>query len=516
MTRHTFTELYKKMMEKHEDSKPAIIYNDSTITYGQLRKKIALFKTALVTLGIKPNTKIAYSLPNCPEIFYLGYAMTEIGGCLIPMHPSTPLPFMAGILGFSQAEYLIVSSDSPLKKAPGIPCKVISIDELETVVGECDNTGIPEPGPDSLSFIISTSGTTAQPKFVPITQENFASIVNATEYLIEPMEGFGKDLTYILLFPLSTTGVVPSLSQLILGSTYVLTDDFSPPNFLSLIDKWKIDGMQGPPAYFEKLLSFPGLANYDLSSVTRFNSGSDFVPNKLFFGLKEHFKNLNQAGVGYGLAETSTMVMAWRALTAENFSQPTNILTLIDNEANEFKVVDENENELPANEKGEIYIKGKSVIGGYYNNPEATKLAFSSDGWLKTGDTGMLRDDGKVELLGRKKHTINRGGRSISPISISTLLMKLNGVNQAAVVGVPHEMYGEMIWAFIALQRGASVSEGDVNAHCRENLPPYMKPDNIIFLDELPRTRGAAKIDYDTIKQMGVDKLNQMIGENNE
>lgn len=514
MTERTFTSLYKETIDQHEDSKPAIIHNDSTITFGRLREKTALYKTALASLGVKPNTRVAYSLPNCPEIFYLGYAMTEIGACLIPIHPATPVPFMTGILGFGQAEFLIVSPESPLKNVQELPCKVISTDELEAEVEGASEVNFQEPGPDSLSFIISTSGTTGQPKFVPITQENFATIVNATKYLIEPMEDFEKGLTYILLFPLSTTGVLPSLSQLLLGSTYVLTDDFSPPNFLSLIDKWKIDGMLGPPAYFVKLLSFPGLANYDLSSVTRFNSGSDYVPNKLLFGLKEHFKNLNQAGIGYGLAETSTIVMAWRAISANEFSQPTNINTIIDNEANEIKIVDENNKELPLNEKGEIFIRGKSVITGYYNNPQATGEAFDSDGWLKSGDVGVKLDDNRIELLGRKKYTINRGGRSISPISISSLLMNIDGVNQTAVVGVPHEMYGEMIWAFIALQKGASVSEGDVNAYCRENLPPYMKPDNIVFLDELPRTRGAAKIDYETLKQIGIDKLKIMTGDN--
>jgi long-chain acyl-CoA synthetase len=510
----TFTELYRSIVKQHPEDRPAIVSGDETVTFGELTHNIGRFRRALKTLGVVPGTRVAMSLHNAPEALYLAFAVCDLGGCLVPLHPSVPPPFAAGILGFCRAEHLVVSPGSPLLKAPDLPCPATSIDAL-ALTSEADDA-LSDPDPGQLAVLISTSGTTADPKFAPITQANLATVIDSTRTMIAPMSDFDEGRTYITVFPLSSSGIMPFMAQLALGATYVLTDNLSPSHFLTLIEKGKIDGMQCPPAYLEALASFPGIERFDLSSVTRLNSGTDFVPSRLLVRLGERFENLTHVGIGYGLAETSTFVMCWEGHEREALAKPSNIVTLIAPDANEVAIMDDDGKVLSPGERGEICIRGRSVVDGYYQNDGLTKRAFRDGGWLRTGDVGSQTADGAVELLGRDKYTIKRGGRSISPVTVSDTLMTHPGVALAAVVGVPHPLFGEMTWAFVISDAEAEVTEGDLNAHCRERLPPYMKPDQMVFLEALPRTRGVGKIDYERLTEMAAKKLKEMTGDDNE
>ncbi len=511
----TFVGESQSLLQSVNPERAALVVDETTVTFGELRERIAFYRRALNAMGIGVGAKVAVCFPNSAELLYLAFAAMDLGACLVPVHPSTPRPFLARMLGFLEVNILLVPNDFPMPHPFDLPCDVVSVGDLERRGEGAAEPTLPTPDPESTAVIISTSGTLAEPKFVPICQENFATIIDATRAMLEPMEDFETGLSYILMFPLSSSGILPTMAQIALGSTYVLTDDVSLPHFLTLIERYRLDGMQCPPAYLEALVRFSAFERYDVSSITRLNSGSDFVPAKTLTSLKNRFANLRHIGIGYGLAETSAIVMSWSAHDPSEFGQPTNRYRMIGTSYNEVGVFDTSGRPCEVGEKGEVWIRGKSVIKGYYRNPELTASTFDENGWMHTGDVGTLEADGALQLLGRTKHTIKRGGRSISPVTVSSALEEHPAVEKAVAVGVPHPLYGEMLWAFVRTSPDKTVTEGEINAFCRETLPSYYKPDSIVFLEEVPKTR-VGKDDYVALREIGLMKLQEMIGVGDE
>jgi acyl-coenzyme A synthetase/AMP-(fatty) acid ligase len=155
------------------------------------------------------------------------------------------------------------------------------------------------------------------------------------------------------------------------------------------------------------------------------------------------------------------------------------------------------------------------VVQGYLGNPEETARSFT-DGWFCTGDVARNEGDGSITLLGRRKYLIKRGGKSVSPVVVQNHLNKLAGVQDSAVVGVPHPLYGEMVWAFVVRQSEDAVEFKDVMKHCRAELANYMVPDQVTFVPEIPKKSGVGKLDIDAMKAMAQQELDAIAGANND
>jgi acyl-CoA synthetase (AMP-forming)/AMP-acid ligase II len=248
--------------------------------------------------------------------------------------------------------------------------------------------------------------------------------------------------------------------------------------------------------------------------VKRLAVGMDFLSPSLAQRLKAKFPNLTSAVNGYGLVETTNVFMICRALTEEALALPTTRMQLVENIDNAIEVRDQEGNAVPVGSEGELYIKGSNVIPGYLGNPEATQQSFS-DGWFRTGDIVRNEGNNTITLLGRKKYLIKRGGKSVSPIVVQNHIVKLAGVNAAAVVGVPHQLYGEMVWAFVVVDKDSDVQLRDVMKHCRAELANYMVPDQVIFIDEIPKNPGVGKVNFEKLQAMAAQELATMQGGNN-
>jgi acyl-CoA synthetase (AMP-forming)/AMP-acid ligase II len=159
------------------------------------------------------------------------------------------------------------------------------------------------------------------------------------------------------------------------------------------------------------------------------------------------------------------------------------------------------------------------VVRGYLGNPAETEnaggYASFKDGWFRTGDLARNEGNDTITLLGRKKYLIKRGGKSVSPIVVQNELNKIPGVRNSAVVGVPHQLYGEMVWAFIVKQPQADLQLKAIMRHCRAELPNYMIPDQVTFIDEIPKNPGVGKVDFEKLRIMAQQELEQINGGKN-
>jgi acyl-CoA synthetase (AMP-forming)/AMP-acid ligase II len=160
-------------------------------------------------------------------------------------------------------------------------------------------------------------------------------------------------------------------------------------------------------------------------------------------------------------------------------------------------------------------VKGANVIRGYPGDPAATEESFKDD-WFRTGDIVINEGNNRVTLLGRKKYLIKRGGKSVSPVVVQNHINKLEGVKDSAVVGLPHQLYGEMVWAFVVPQKGVDLRLKEVMKHCRSELANYMVPDQVSFIDEIPKNSGVGKVNYELLKEMANKELQAIPGGDHE
>lgn len=523
--KYSFVPIYDNELFPIDMERIAFIYKDEKISFKTAKDKVDITCAHLVAMGVTKGSKVGYTLPNCPQTFYLYMALSRLGACAIPLFPMIPDQGKIGIWSNCGAEFVITLSAmyktlKPAAEQFKSPIKFSTLDSSDAeycftndVSGIDISKHIVTEGAEDLPVMMAmSSGTTGTSKFVEMSQRNAATVLKASYKLMQSKD---EGYSLVLAFPLSTSGILVCMGMFAAGITSIFSEDMSPMAFLTLVDKHKAEAISAPPAYLEAISFIPGVDHMNFNSVERVYSGMDFFRNKLLNSMRRRFKNLKMAGNGYGLIETSTVLMIWNAESVDDFNNPTNEMLPVEGIGNEFSVKNSEGEDIPVGTEGELFIKGNSIVKGYYRNEDETNKAFKN-GWFRTGDVACANEDGTITLLGRNKDIIKRGGRSITPITISTHINKIEAVIASAVVGVPHEMYGEMIWAFIVTPPGVNLPEGVIMKHCRESLPPYMVPDQITFIDQLPKNPGVGKLDYEKMKEIALNELSQMAGVENE
>jgi long-chain acyl-CoA synthetase len=228
------------------------------------------------------------------------------------------------------------------------------------------------------------------------------------------------------------------------------------------------------------MLNHPSIDNYDLSSMDRFVVGAAPVPDELQKSIEEKLDV--EVFEAYGLSEAGGTVTCTRPDMPRKSGSAG---TPVDNV--EIKLFDDDDNELPANEPGEIVVKGPMVMQGYFNKPEQTAEALKG-GWLHTGDVGYADADGYLFITDRKKDMIIKGGENVYPSEIEDVLLRHPSIAEAAVVGIPDPKYGEEIMAFVVKAPGAELAEVEVIAHCVDNYTKFKSPSKVKFIDTLPKS----------------------------
>jgi len=358
---------------------------------------------------------------------------------------------------------------------------VITFDDEAEATRDIKDVTVPthEIGKDDDAIIIYTSGTTGKPKGCLLTHGNV--IANARQ-ISEWLRFTSNDrlLTVMPLFHMNAVSVT-TMSALYAGGSTVISPKFSASQFWEIISDYQITSFGSVATMLSILLStYPdGVPEGLETDQLRFAMcGSAPVPAEIMKKFEETFNC--PVVEGYGLSE-STCRSTFNP--PDERRRPGSCGLPI---GNEMKVVDDNDNEVPDGELGEIVLRGENILKGYFKSPEATETAFRN-GWFHTGDVGYRDQDGFFYIVDRKSDMIIRGGENIYPREIDEVLYQHPAVAAAATIGVPDPLYGEEVTAFIVLKDGMMVSEEDLIAHCQVRLADYKCPKSIQIVRDIPK-----------------------------
>ncbi len=363
-------------------------------------------------------------------------------------------------------------------RASSRPAETISLQEM--MLKSSDEFQAVEREDDDLAALIYTSGTTGMPKGVMLTHGNFRAECEITGTVIktEPHDRFASLVPFFHVFGLADVCVL----SMYRGLTSVLVPQYHPRKFLKLMVDEKISVVLAIPTQYQHLMlaAKRRMASMEKKPQLKYCI-SGAAP--LSIDVIDSFKEIFGATIieGYGMTESTSAV----AVNPPERIKPGSIGQPLP--GIEMKVVDEKGNDLPQDTTGEIVMSGAVVSKGYFNRPEDTAETFEN-GWLHTGDIGYIDTDGYFFITDRKKDIIIKGGYNISPKEIEDHLAQHPKIQEAAVVGIKKEDEREDSKAFVVLEKGESVEVEEILEHCRKTLAAYKTPDEIAFLDVLPKS----------------------------
>ncbi|MBK9155654.1 MAG: long-chain fatty acid--CoA ligase [Chloracidobacterium sp.] len=474
-------------------------------TYGEFDAAVKRTAGFLASIGIAKGHVVSLLLKNSPEYVIAYFACFSIGAIAGPVNSLLKSEEIEWVIGNSKSKLLLVGSDwkasipARLKEKLGSPGFIFFDDVTEATKESSAHPDAVPLTPDNEAIIIYTSGTTGKPKGCLLTHGNL--IANARQ--IAEWMGFGPDdrlLTVMPLFHMNAVSVT-TMTALYAGGSTVVSPKFSASRFWDIIEKYKITSFGSVATMLSMLLSrqqederVTHSSLVTRPSPLRFAMcGSAPVPAEVLKKFEEAFGVL--VIEGYGLSESTCR----STFNPPNQNRRPGSCGLPI--GNEMKVFDENDVEVPDGELGEIVLRGENIFKGYFNNPKATEKAFAK-GWFHTGDIGYRDADGFFYIADRKSDMIIRGGENIYPREIDDVLYTHPAVAHAAVIGVPDELYGEEVAAFVVLKEGYTraetrpggnlhdeyqVTAGDLIDFCKQHLADYKCPKTLYFVDDIPK-----------------------------
>ncbi|SLN63767.1 class I adenylate-forming enzyme family protein [Oceanibacterium hippocampi] len=521
----TFWDALKWGAGEHGE-RTAIVAGEQRLSFADLAARARAMARGMIELGVRPGDNVALWAPDCLEWLIARWAIPAMGATLVPVNTRFRDEEIGFILSQSRATTLIMSAGiatvdyydilgkvdpdhagyvrngwqsevlPDLKRVIGfgdrIPESVTpfeSVEELGSVLGERDSvfeTIAGRVAPDDIAQIMYTSGTTSFPKGAQVRhsallQNNFNTIARM---------GLGPDDRYLASVSLfSATGTSFTLSPFLAGGAIVLMGDgFDAARFCETVEAEKITMSFYVEPIVRDLRNFASRDRYDLSTL-RTGTGAPLRRDS-FQWLVDYLGVAHLTNV-YGLSETSNAVC--RSFWSDPIDVRIETCGLPMPEVR-IRIADaDTDAELDIDTMGEIQVNAYTVTPGYYNLPEETAASRTADGWLKTGDIGVIRDDGRLMFRGRIKEMIKPGGFNVATLEVENFIKNFPGIREVAVVGVPDDRMGEVAYAFVEVEPGATVDGDAVIQHCRAHIASYKVPRFVDFIDEWPIT-GSGKI----------------------
>jgi acyl-CoA synthetase (AMP-forming)/AMP-acid ligase II len=484
----------------------AITDGEVQMTYAELDANRIESAQAFIAAGLGKGDRIAIWAPNIYQWIIAAIGAQSVGGVLVPLNTRLKGAEAAYILQASGARMLFTVSDflgmrylEQLQdhELPELKHRLLLTGEADGAVawpdflaaGDSVSTGLVEQRaaeltPDDTLDILFTSGTTGKPKGVISSHgQNIRTFENWSATV-----GLRSDDNYLIINPFFHSFGYKAgwLASIIRGARMLPVKSFDLDEVLECIAREKISMIPGPPTIYQSLLAHPRRGEVDLSSLRLAVTGAAPVPVALVEQMRDEL-GFEVVVTAYGLTETCGVVSICRADDSpERISHSSGRAM----EGVEMKCVDTEGNTVAAGAEGEIWCRGFNVMQGYLDNPEETARAITQDGWLKTGDVGVMDEDGYVRITDRIKDMFIVGGFNCYPAEIENSLCDMPGVARAAVIGVPNERMGEVARAYIVTAAEAGLDEAGIIQWCRDNMANYKVPRSVRFLSEFPMNAG--------------------------
>ena len=454
------------------------------LTYAELDDRSARLATLLREKGIEQGDRIGVMLPNVLEFPITYYGVLRAGGVVVPMNVLLKRREIAFYLEDSGAKLLLAWHGFAAEARDGAADAGVELIEVEPeafaeLLGDCElTTELADTDEEDTAVILYTSGTTGKPKGAELTHFNLSRNSDIASRTTADVKAGDVVLGALPLFH-SFGQTVSMNASLRVGATLTLLPKFDPGEALEIMQRDGVTHFYGVPTMYGALLHHPGRENYDTSTLRICITGGASMPVEVLRGFEEAFGC--ELLEGYGLSETSPVTCVNHPGQPR---KPASIGTPI--EQVEMKVVDENDEEVPQGEVGEIVVRGHNVMKGYWQRPEATEEAMRGD-WFHTGDMARVDEDGYYFIVDRKKDLIIRGGYNVYPREVEEVLYEHPKIREAAVLGVPHDEWGEEIGAAVVLHEGEELAPEEVGEYVKERIAAYKYPRVVWFLDDLPK-----------------------------
>lgn len=485
--------------------KEALVDEKGRLTYQEFQQQVDNLAFNLSSeWEVRPGDRVALLLNNCSEFCLCIFALAQLGAIAVPLNTRLKSGELQYMLDDSGSKYLVADSDfwpelADIKdrlatvkqvftvgdQVPGetVSFAVLQVPGRGSIRAEVHEDVVHE---DEVALIMYTSGTTGRPKGAMLTHlgmihsaVNFQQVFNT-----KPDE---RTLIVVPLF--HVTGLIGQLIQILyVGGTAVLMKNYKTESMIRLMEQEKITFTFVVPTIYVLMLLNTNLDSYDLSPWRLAAYGGAPMSEDTIQKLSGRFSNLKMHNA-YGATETSSPATilpskdCFRKIASVGLPVP----------VGECKVVDENGQELPPKQAGELWIKGPHVVPGYWANPEANAREFT-DGFWHSGDLAMMDEEGYVYILDRKKDMINRGGEKIFCVEVENVLYSHPKIMEAAVVGLPDEVFGEQVKAVVVPKPDQTLTPEEVREFVAGKLADYKIPKYVEFIDALPRNPGGKVI----------------------
>jgi len=486
--------------------KTAVVFGDMRFSYAQINGAANQVANGLVAAGIQPGDKVALSCPNLPYFPIVYYGILKAGAAVVPLNVLLKRREIAYHLADSDAKAYLCFQGTPelpmgeegwagFNEVDGCehfwmmtadPAGASPIEGTQTL-GQLMGPQPPvfdtvQTDAQDTAVILYTSGTTGMPKGAELSHSNIVMNAFVVRELFQPRDDDVQLVTLPLFHSFGQT--VQMNGGFLGGHTLVLIPRFDPEAVFNAFEKENVTLFCGVPTMYWALLHYPGAEKFDLEKIANTLrlgvSGGAAMPVEVMkqFSQKYKVKILE----GYGLSETSPVASFSRM---DMPHKPGSIGVPV--WGVEMRVVDENMNDVPVGEPGEIVMRGHNVMKGYYNKPEANEEAFRG-GWFHTGDVATKDEDGYYYIVDRIKDMIIRGGFNVYPREIEEIMITHPAVSLVAVIGVPDDQYGQEIKAYVVLKEGHTAEPAELVAWCKENMAAYKYPRIVEIRESLPMT----------------------------
>lgn len=493
--------------------KVAIIANGQRYTYQELYDSARCLARGLQDLGLQRGERVAVYMDNSWSCAVSIYAILLAGGVMMVMNPQTKAEKLTELLWDSEASFLLTDKGGIEDGLEGrahlkwivstaaeadVSKQLLSFDEVLA-------TAAPNPTdvgtiPLDLAALIYTSGSTGHPKGVMMTHQNMVfTMTSVIDYLRLTSED-----RILNVLPLAFSyGLYQLFMSVTLGATLLLEHSFSfPMQIVEQFQKEQITVFPSVPTMFATLLSLAKKNNFTLPSVKCITNAADALPEQFTVPLQELFPNALIFKM-YGLTECKRVCYLEPELVAQ---KPFSVGKAIP--GTEIFLRSETGEPVPPGETGILHVRGPHVMLGYWKKPELTAHMLKAGRYpgeriLCTHDQFRMDEEGFLYFVGRSDDIIKTRGEKVSPVEVENVLHGIPGIKNASVIGVPHEIFGEAVCAYVVLEDGSTLGEQAIKRACLAHLESYMVPSKIVFVSDLPKT-GSGKVRKKDLRELSV------------